>query len=133
MLNQKRERKNRRIVSSKRYLNSLILEIEKSKNNIIWDDMYLYFSSNNSLIDRNISKLSYFKSYIIDLANYDDNSFDDSSTYDFPSDVVYFKYKGKYYKIETIYGQGSVTSIELCSSPTDYFDFDKYYSERVSK
>ena len=110
---EKEENRNYRIVSTKRYLNSIVSEIEKSENNIIWDDMYLYQSSGDNYIDRNIKKLSWFRSYVSDLLDICETDLIDSGI--FYNDIVYFKYKDKYYKIETIYGQGTMTSIEVCS------------------
>ena len=123
---EKEENRNYRIVSTKRYLNSIVSEIEKSENNIIWDDMYLYQSSGDNYIDRNIKKLSWFRSYVSDLLDICETDLIDSGIFD--NDIVYFKYKDKYYKIETIYGQGSITSIEVCSEQSYYYDFDKHYT-----
>jgi hypothetical protein len=123
---EKEENRNYRIVSTKRYLNSIVSEIEKSKNNIIWDDMYLYQSSGDNYIDRNIKKLSWFRSYVSGLLDICETDLIDSGIFD--NDIVYFKYKDKYYKIETIYGQGSITSIEVCSEQRYYYDFDKHYT-----
>jgi hypothetical protein len=91
---EKEENRNYRIVSTKRYLNSIVSEIEKSKNNIIWDDMYLYQSSGDNYTDRNIKKLSWFRSYVSGLLDICETDLIDSGIFD--NDIVYFKYKDKY-------------------------------------
>lgn len=92
---------------TKEYLDWLVNYIAKDEHHSISDDDLLYADESD---DRTKSMEL---SYLFGALSHKDIVVVDTNTYDFPGYAIYFTYKGLTYKLETIFGQGSVTIASL--------------------
>lgn len=110
------------IVKNQEYMDWFVNLIDNSENGIV-DDVTLKYSNNESDYN-NGSLLSYFQSYIEQLAKEQlipEKEFEEDNS--FPIVGYNFKLNDNYYEVSTVFGQGAETLIrKLSTEPTLYVD-----------
>ena len=109
---------------TKEYLDWLANFLVSSETHTLADDDFLYREESE---DRKKSmELSYLFGALMRR-----NILVSEEEDEFSSCTAYFSYNGNTYKIETIFGQGSVTTIELCTNgeQKDVFDIEQYIKD----
>lgn len=105
-----KQAKKREKVTSEEYRKWLLEEAFKD-GETLFDDAYLYSDSVDIIHKENTECLSWLFSYISELYSNNNLDAEEQGEY-FPELVMFFKLENDYFKIATIFGQGSVTFIE---------------------
>ena len=103
-------------VSSKEYIDWLYDFV--IKNNGANDESALYTYEGDDA--ENGKLLSYFMSYIQELAKEQRVTIVPDEECSFPSEMLTVKIKDKYFEVFTMYGQGSFTSVNLLEKEPNY-------------